>query len=218
MTRADDPNLNPNDTPDDPPVASPSRVEERPQLRQFIETLGLWRGRPAPRTDALSEAIDEVHQEAAWGRLGATGLAGLALPKLVAKTRVWMPIAAGVFVIGAFAWWLVPRSVDNTLPDALHGAWKTANVAYSDRQMWLAAHEVAFQDGPTARDFSVHQVTEIAQTATRGDTVFYRIVYDVDGRAAEWPVALIASSVKALQFVNQRDLVWTPAGGAAWPR
>lgn len=219
MTSVDDNQPNSEDAPENVPVPlPPPSTDERGQLRQFIETLGLWRARREPSMDALSMAIDEVHQEAAWGRLSAQGLARLALPKLAATTRVWMPIAAAVVLVSALAWSFIPRSVNSTVPNALHGAWKTANIAYSDRQLWLAAGEVAFQDGPTVRDFSVHRVTEIAETAIKGDTVFYRIVYDVDGRAAEWPVALVTSGVKALQFVNQRDLIWTPAGGAAWPR
>ena len=214
----DDDNRLPGDTDTEDAPPPPLPAAHRGQLRHFIEMLGLWRMRPAPPTDDLSVAIDEINEQAATGRLGAQGLARLASPAAAARTRTWLPIVAVVVVLGALAWWFVPRPVNDTLPDAMLGAWKTANVGYSDRQIWLAAHEVAFQQGPTTRDISVHRVTKIDETATRGDTVFYRIVYDVGGSTAEWPVALVASGAKALQFVNQRDLVWTPAGGAAWPR
>ena len=204
------------DTEDAPPPPLPAA--NRGQLRQFIGMLGFWRSRPARPADDLSVAIDALNERAAAGRLGAQGLARLAEPVPMVSTRPWMPITAFVLLAGALAWWFVPRPVNDTLPDAMLGAWKTANVGYSDRQIWLAAHEVAFQQGPTTRDVAVHRVIRIDETAERGDTVFYRIVYDVDGSTSEWPVALVASGAKALQFVNQRDLVWTPAGGAAWPR
>ena len=218
MTLDDEERMNTGDQPDDIPAAPPPRADERSQLRQFIGMLGFWRMRPARPTDDLSVAIENINEQAAAGQLGAQGLARLAEPVPMVSTRLWMPIAAVVLVAGALAWWFVPRPVNDTLPDAMLGAWKTANVGYSDRQIWLAAHEVAFQQGPTTRDVAVHRVIRIDETAARGDTVFYRIVYDVDGSTAEWPVALVASGARALQFVNQRDLVWTPAGGAAWPR
>jgi len=202
-------------------VLRPDPIAEPPKkpgaIRSFLETLAVWHNKPAQ--DELSAAIADVNERARSGQLGAQGIAPIELevPRGVAARR-WLPRIAAVVVAGAMVYQFYPRSIVKALPDAFHGAWKTTNVRYSDRQMWLSSDAIAFQIGPTMQDVAIHEVRRIDARGISGDTAFYQIVYEADGADAEWPVALVATGNRSIAFRNQPGLVWTPAPGPVWPR
>lgn len=122
---------------------------------------------------------------------------------------VLAPIA--IAAVGYVVWenWLstVP------LPSEVAGTWSTSDGKYKGRNFWVNQNSVAFQNGKTSDQFSVHSIKRI-KSRTAADTLFLAIEYEQDGKPITLSLAYRSVPMPEIRLVNQPKIRWLRAGNA----
>jgi hypothetical protein len=99
------------------------------------------------------------------------------------------------------------------MPAQVIGTWSTEDGRYKGRNFWLNPQAVAFQNGATANQFSVHSIKRV-RTAQNADALVLNIDYDSDGKPATLSLTYRDLPRPELRLVNQPKIQWLRSGGA----
>ncbi|MBL8986443.1 MAG: hypothetical protein JNJ80_09235 [Gemmatimonadetes bacterium] len=168
------------------------------RLRDYLTGVGVvFR---LPKRDFKQERADAKAAEAAKFRVN------IPVRKIL---MVLAPLA--VAAVGYTAWenWL--SSVP--LPSEVSGTWTTNDGKYAGRNFWVNQNSVAFQNGKTTADFSVHPIKRI-KSRTAADTLFLTIDYEQDDKPITLSLAYRATPSPEIRLVNQPQVKWYRAGNA----
>lgn len=167
-------------------VASLPPVKSRGQLREFLATLGGF----APLKPA---------EELEPGESPAPAL-----------RRRGILLVCFLLTLGGFLYTSWSRRPLAEMPSSLLGAWVTSAPSYADRGFWIGKGKVAFRVGSKPGDVSIYPVTRVKARSVRGDTTTYDIEYAVDGGTNQWSFWYSGSPQRAIVFIHQPEMTWTP--------
>lgn len=119
------------------------------------------------------------------------------------------PVA--VAVAGYYLWDEVLSSTP--LPAQVSGTWSTSDGKYAGRNFWINAKAVAFQNGKTTNDFSIHQIKRV-KIRQAADTLFLSVDYLQDDKPITLSLAYRDTPMPEVRLVNQPKVRWYKTGAA----
>ncbi|MHB1327926.1 MAG: hypothetical protein ACYC2K_06960 [Gemmatimonadales bacterium] len=119
--------------------------------------------------------------------------------------------AVGIAALALTGYRQFIRSVP--LPAEVAGTWSTSDGRYAGRSFWLNQQSVAFQNGSTNTQFSIHPISRVQRNEV-ADTVFLTIDYEQEGQAIVMSVAYLTQPVPQIRFANQPGVRWYRSGNA----
>jgi hypothetical protein len=135
-----------------------------------------------------------------------------------AKPRIQIPVKklmmalapALVAYLGYLAW---DTFSGDPLPTEVSGTWSTDDGKYKGRNFWINPEAVAFQNGKTADDFSIHPIKKVSSHQV-ADTLFLAIDYEQEGKAITLSLAYRDIPSPEIRLVNQPAIRWLKTGAA----
>ena len=122
--------------------------------------------------------------------------------------KVLSPIAAAVV-----AWTAYEKLAAKPLPTTVAGTWATLDGKYKGRNFWINEKSLAFQNGSTTNEFSIHPIIKVV-TKQVAETLFVAVDYETDGEAATLSLAYRETPSPEVRLVNQPNVRWTRQGDA----
>ncbi len=126
--------------------------------------------------------------------------------------RIAMAIAPAVMAVGAYYLWDQVLS-STPLPPQVSGTWSTSDGKYAGRNFWINAKAVAFQNGKTTNDFSIHQIKKV-KLRQSADTLFLNVDYLQDSKPITLSFAYRDVPQPEVRLVNQPKVRWYKTGAA----
>lgn len=118
---------------------------------------------------------------------------------------------AALAVIGYYAWdsWLstVP------LPSEVSGTWSTTDGKYAGRNFWINQKAVAFQNGKSSQEFSIHQIKRI-KARQAGDSLYLSVDYTEADKPITLSMVYTEHPMPAIHLVNQPKVRWLKTGSS----
>ncbi len=99
------------------------------------------------------------------------------------------------------------------LPTAVNGTWSTSDGRYAGRNFWINPKAVAFQNGKTSTEFSIHSIKKVKARQV-ADTLFLAIDYEQEGQAVTLSLAYRDIPLPEIRLVNQPTIRWMRTGEA----
>ena len=139
--------------------------------------------------------------------------------KAASRFRIHIPVRkiamvlapAAIALAGYTVWDSFLSSVP--LPAQVSGTWSTHDGKYAGRNFWINQKSVAFQNGKTINDFSIHEIkrVKVRQTA---DTLFLNVDYLEDKKPITLSFAYRDIPQPEVRLVNQPKIRWYKTGAA----
>ncbi|MFN0180569.1 MAG: hypothetical protein ACKVZ0_17345 [Gemmatimonadales bacterium] len=169
------------------------------RLRDYLVGVGVVfrlsrRDRVAERKELLAEA------------------AAIEAKKVKIPVRQILKILAPI-AVAAVAWTAYEKFSGIPLPEPVAGTWATSDGKYKGRNFWINPRSVAFQNGQSVNQFSIHSITKVKGRRV-ADTLFLSVDYQTDGKPATLSLAYRESPSPELRLVNQPNVRWTRQGDA----
>jgi hypothetical protein len=99
------------------------------------------------------------------------------------------------------------------LPGAVEGTWSTSDGRYAGRSFWLNADAVAFQNGASTNDFTVHRIQRV-KTREVADTLYLTIDYEQGGNPVTLSLVYRTNPAPEIRLRNQPAVRWRRTGSA----
>lgn len=99
------------------------------------------------------------------------------------------------------------------LPAEVNGTWSTDDGKYKGRNFWINTEAVAFQNGKTSDEFSIHPIKKVNARQV-ADTLFLAIDYVQDGKPITLSLAYRDIPSPEIRLVNQPSIRWLKTGAA----
>jgi uncharacterized membrane protein len=99
----------------------------------------------------------------------------------------------------------VGRSADLT---PAYGVWQAGKGRYEGRTFQIVETHIAFGTSSKAAEYTWHKVRDVKAKAVADSTLF-TVVYDEDGKAAEFAFWYVGGRPAAVHVVHQPEVVWT---------
>lgn len=123
-------------------------------------------------------------------------------------------MALAPVVVAAAAYYLWEEVLSSTpLPPQVSGTWSTSDGKYAGRNFWINAKAVAFQNGKTTNDFSIHQIKKV-KLRQSADTLFLNVDYLQDDKPITLSFAYRDIPQPEVRLVNQPKVRWYKTGAA----
>jgi len=119
---------------------------------------------------------------------------------------------AAPLVIAVAGYTAYQQLAGEPLPSSVVGTWSTSDGRYAGRSFWLNPTAVAFQNGTSTNDFSVHPIKKVT-TKLAADTLKLTIDYEIEGKASTLNLAYRAAG-REMRMVNQPRILWRRTGDA----
>lgn len=135
-----------------------------------------------------------------------------------AKRRINIPVrkialALAPLILGYLGYVAYDTFSGQPLPVEVSGTWSTNDGKYKGRNFWINAEAVAFQNGKTTNDFSIHPIKKVKSTQV-ADTLFLAIEYEQEGTAITLSIAYRDVPSPEIRLVNQPAIRWLKTGAA----
>ena len=139
--------------------------------------------------------------------------------KEAGRFRIKIPVRQILMVLapiaialgGYYVWDSFLSSVP--LPAQVSGTWSTKDGKYAGRNFWINAKAVAFQNGKTTNDFSIHKIKRIKVRQT-ADTLFLNVDYLQDDKPITLTFAYRDVPQPEVRLINQPKIRWFKTGAA----
>ncbi len=100
-----------------------------------------------------------------------------------------------------------------------YGVWQAKTGKYAGRMLEVGEHSIAFRTSSDSPDYSWHRIESVTFAGTQDSTLF-TVVYDEEGKTAEFAFWLVQHDVPIIRFLHQPDTIWdkTPYEPIARPK
>lgn len=118
---------------------------------------------------------------------------------------------AALAIVGYYAWdaWLstVP------LPAEVNGTWSTNDGKYAGRNFWINQKAVAFQNGKSSQEFSIHPIKRI-KTRQSGDSLYLSVDYTESDKPITLTLVYTDHPMPEIRLANQPKIRWLKTGSS----
>jgi len=91
---------------------------------------------------------------------------------------------------------------------AAYGVWQAGKGRYEGRTFQIVETHIAFGTSSKAAEYTWHKVRDVKAKAVADSTLF-TVVYDEDGKTAEFAFWYVGGQPAAVHVVHQPEVVWT---------